>query len=59
MPQSASVTRLAPKEVTTMTLGRKDFAATLLTVLAVFTFFATHEGWNVWLLATVTAGRPA
>jgi hypothetical protein len=33
-----------------MTLGRKDFAPTLLTVLAVFTFFATHEGWNVWLI---------
>jgi hypothetical protein len=33
-----------------MTLHRKDFAATLLTALAVVAFFATHEGWNVWLI---------
>lgn len=33
-----------------MTLDRKDFAATLLTALAVLAFFATHEGWNVWLI---------
>jgi hypothetical protein len=33
-----------------MTLGRKDVAATVLTALAVCTFFATHEGWNVWLV---------
>jgi len=28
----------------------KDIAATLLTVLAVLTFAATHESWNVWLV---------
>ena len=33
-----------------MTLTRKDLAATVLTTLAVLTFFATHEGWNVWLV---------
>jgi hypothetical protein len=33
-----------------MTLTRKDLTATLLTTLAVLTFFATHEGWNVWLI---------
>lgn len=33
-----------------MTLGRKDVAAAALTALAVCTFFATHEGWNVWLV---------
>jgi hypothetical protein len=33
-----------------MTLTRKDLAATLLTALAVLVFFATHEGWNVWLV---------
>lgn len=29
---------------------RKDLAAAGLTALAVLTFFATHEGWNVWLV---------
>lgn len=29
---------------------RKDARATVLTVLAVLTFAATHEGWNVWLV---------
>jgi hypothetical protein len=33
-----------------MTLTRKDLAATALTTLAVLAFFATHEGWNVWLV---------
>jgi len=33
-----------------MMLGRKDAAATVLTVFAVMTFFATHDGWNVWLV---------
>ena len=33
-----------------MTLSRKDLAATALTALAVVTFFATHQGWNVWLV---------
>jgi hypothetical protein len=33
-----------------MALTRKDLAATVLTALAVFTFAATHEGWNVWLI---------
>jgi hypothetical protein len=33
-----------------MTLSRKDLAATALTALVVATFFATHEGWNVWLV---------
>jgi hypothetical protein len=33
-----------------MMLSRKDVAATALTALAVATFFATHEGWNVWLV---------
>ena len=31
-------------------LDRKDFAATALTALVIVTFFATHEGWNVWLV---------
>jgi hypothetical protein len=33
-----------------MILSRKDLAATGLTALVVATFFATHEGWNVWLV---------
>lgn len=33
-----------------MSLSRKDFTATVLTVVAVLAFFATHEGWNVWLI---------
>jgi hypothetical protein len=33
-----------------MPLDRKDFAATALTALAVATFAATHEAWNVWLV---------
>jgi hypothetical protein len=33
-----------------MPLDRKDFAATALTALAVATFAATHEEWNVWLV---------
>jgi hypothetical protein len=33
-----------------MWLSRKDFIATVLTALAVLAFFATHEGWNVWLI---------
>ena len=33
-----------------MALTRKDFAATVLTVLTVVVFAATHEGWNVWLV---------
>jgi hypothetical protein len=33
-----------------MGLSRKDLLATTLTTLAVVTFFATHEGWNVWLV---------
>jgi hypothetical protein len=33
-----------------MSLSRKDLLATALTALAVVTFFATHEGWNVWLV---------
>lgn len=33
-----------------MTRVRKDIAATVLTSLAVLVFFATHEGWNVWLI---------
>jgi len=33
-----------------MSLSRKDFAAAILTALAVLAFFATHEGWDVWLV---------
>jgi len=33
-----------------MTLTRRDAAATLLTVLAVLVFIATHEGWDVPLV---------
>lgn len=33
-----------------MLLSRRDAAATALTALAVVTFVATHEGWNVWLV---------
>jgi hypothetical protein len=38
------------EEVRTLTLTRKDVAATALTALAVAVFAATHEGWNVWLI---------
>ena len=33
-----------------MLLSRKDLVATALTALAVITFLATHQGWNVWLV---------
>ena len=33
-----------------MTLTRKDVTATVLTILAVLVFLATHEGWAVWLI---------
>jgi hypothetical protein len=33
-----------------MTLTHKDAGATALTILVVLTFFATHEGWNMWLV---------
>jgi hypothetical protein len=33
-----------------MALDRKDLAATGLTALAVSTFAATHQGWDVWLV---------
>jgi hypothetical protein len=33
-----------------MALTRKDLGATVLTALAVLTFAATHQGWNVWLV---------
>lgn len=33
-----------------MTVKRKDAIATGLTALVVLTFFATHQGWNVWLV---------
>ena len=33
-----------------MTAFRKDLAATVATALAVLTYAATHEGWNVWLI---------
>jgi hypothetical protein len=35
-----------------VTLTRKDLLATILTAFAVFVFFATHEGWNVWLVGS-------
>jgi hypothetical protein len=34
----------------TMMLRRKDVGATALTALVVISFFATHGGWNVWLV---------
>jgi hypothetical protein len=36
--------------VTTVTLTRKDAAATALTTLVVVAFLATHEGWDVPLI---------
>lgn len=33
-----------------MTLSRKDALATLLTILVVLAFLATHEGWGVPLI---------
>ena len=33
-----------------MTAFRKDLAATVATALAVLTYVATHEGWDVWLI---------
>src|SRR5438067_6545410 len=41
---------LARKEVRQMTLTRKDASATLLTILVVLVYAATHEGWNVPLV---------
>jgi hypothetical protein len=38
------------KEVRTVTLTRKDLAATALTILVVLAFLATHEGWGVPLI---------
>ncbi len=35
-----------------MRLTAKDGAATIATALAVLTFAATHEGWNVWLVGS-------
>ncbi len=35
-----------------MRLTAKDGAATVATALAVLTFAATHEGWNVWLVGS-------
>ncbi len=35
-----------------MTLTRKDVVATLLTILVVLTYLATHEGWGVPLVGT-------
>ena len=35
-----------------MRLTAKDGAATLATALAVLTFAAAHEGWNVWLVGS-------
>jgi hypothetical protein len=33
-----------------VTLTRKDALATVLTVLVVLAYLATHEGWDVWLI---------
>lgn len=33
-----------------MTRVWKDLSATALTALVVLAFFATHQGWNVWLI---------
>jgi hypothetical protein len=33
-----------------MALTRKDLVATLLTAIVVLVFFATHGGWNIWLV---------
>jgi len=33
-----------------MAIGRKDVAATALTILAVLVLLVTHESWNVWLI---------
>jgi hypothetical protein len=30
--------------------ARKDAVATVLTILVVLAFLATHEAWNVWLI---------
>jgi hypothetical protein len=38
------------KEVKEMRLTRKDVTATVLTILAVLVFAATHEGWAVPLV---------
>ena len=35
-----------------MSLTRKDTAATVLTSLAVFVFFAAGQSWNVWLVGS-------
>jgi hypothetical protein len=33
-----------------VTLTRKDVTATVLTILAVLVFIATHQGWSLWLV---------
>ena len=48
-PHAAPAT-VGAKEVSPVTLTRKDVGATLLTALVVLVFLATHEGWNVWLV---------
>jgi hypothetical protein len=50
MPQTDIASSVVGKEVRTMTLTRKDAAATALTLLVVLVFLVTHEGWGVWLV---------
>jgi hypothetical protein len=50
MPFVQPHAKLTAKEVPEMTLTRKDATATVLTLLAVLTYAATHEGWNVPLV---------
>jgi hypothetical protein len=50
MRRAPAPEKLAAKEVTPMTLTRKDVSATLLTTLVVLTYAATHEGWGVPLV---------
>jgi len=44
--------KLSAKEVTHVTLTRKDLFATLLTALVVLTYATTHEGWGVPLVSS-------
>ena len=47
-----AASRIGREEAEAVALTRKDLLATLLTAFCVFVFFATHEGWRVWLVGS-------
>jgi hypothetical protein len=50
MLEPAAHASICRKEVTRVTLTRKDLGATFLTFMVLLTFAAAHQGWNVWLV---------